>query len=254
MKFQALLLAIIILVLLAGTSFINGIANANQGINATEYEKANVKKGAQLYDNWLKIVDAKPEGNHPLYPEESKKSGTSTWRCKECHGWDYIGDKGRYNKGSHFTGILGVFHLQSATAEALYTALTSKKAKHDFSVYLTRSQLLDLVKFLREGQADINPVINEQGQAKGDTDHGKILYVKQCASCHGSDGNTLDFKSKKEGVQGVGWLALDNPQESIHKIRWGHPGSNMPSMMTDAKLSEQDAIDILTYSQLLGSK
>ena len=68
------------------------------------------------------------------------------------------------------------------------------------------------------------------------------------------NGNMIDFKGKKDGIQGVGWLANDNPQESIHKIRWGHPGSDMPSMIVDINLMEQDAINILTYSQSLESK
>jgi thiosulfate dehydrogenase len=117
---------------------------------------------------------------------------------------------------------------------------------------MSASQIWDLVKFLREGQAAIEPVIDAQGQAKGRKERGKALYDAQCSSCHGADGNELDFKGSKEGIQGVGWLANDNPQESIHKIRWGHPGSDMPSMITDKKLSEKDAIDILTYSQTLG--
>jgi len=66
--------------------------------------------------------------------------------------------------------------------------------------------------------------------------------------------NPAAINNDKDGIQGVGWLAIDNPQESIHKIRWGHPGSNMPSIITDKNLSEQDAINILTYSQSLDSK
>ncbi len=231
--------------------FAGGVSQAQL---AADYQEANLKNGAQLYDNWLKITDIKTSENHPLYPQASKKSGKTTWRCKECHGWDYIGNKGRYSKGSHYTGISGVFHVQSAAADVLYSSLTSKGTKHDFSEYLSPSQTWDLVKFLREGQAAIDPVIDEQGQAMGNTTKGKLLYNAHCSSCHGVDGNEIDFKSGKEGIQGVGWLANDNPQESIHKIRWGHPGSDMPSMTIDEGLSEQEAIDILTHSQLLGKK
>ena len=155
---------------------------------------------------------------------------------------------------SHYTGIAGVFNTQTDTPEDLHNSLTGKNTKHDFSNFLTESQLWNLVKFLREGQAAIELVINEHGQAKGEPARGKVLYESQCSSCHGSDGDTLDFKGKKDGVQGVGWLAKENPQESIHKIRWGHPGSDMPSMIIDEGLSEQEAIDILTYSQSLESK
>ena len=229
-------------------------AGTGQAQSSADYQQGNLKNGAQLYDNWLKITNAKPEGKHPLYPSEAKKSGKSTWRCKECHGWDYIGKKGRYSKGSHFTGISGVFHVQEENPEVLYESMTNKNAGHDFSEYLSKSQIFDLVKFLREGQVAIEPVIDDQGNGKGNSTHGKVLYEAHCSDCHGSGGNQIDFKGKKDGIQGVGWLANDNPQESIHKIRWGHPGSDMSSMITDKNLSEQDAIDILTYSQSLKSK
>jgi mono/diheme cytochrome c family protein len=225
-----------------------------QAQSSADYQEADLKNGAQLYDNWLKSTEIKTSENHPLYPQTSKKSGKATWRCKECHGWDYIGNKGRYSKGSHFTGITGVFHVQRKNPEVLYSSMTNKNAEHDFSEYLSESQILDLVKFLREGQAAIDPVIDSQGKGKGNSTHGKVLYEAHCSDCHGSDGNEIDFKGNKEGVQGIGWLTNDNPQESIHKIRWGHPGSDMPSMTLDKNLSEQDSIDILTYSQLLDSK
>lgn len=254
MNYNTVLLALIFTIMLAGAHFENNIATAGQARLGIASQKADLKNGAQLYDNWLKITNAKPEGNHPLYPAESKKSGTSTWRCKECHGWDYIGNKGRYRKGSHFTGIAGVSHVQAESAEALYNSLTNKKSGHDFSAHMSPSQIRDLVIFLRQGQADIEAVIDDQGKGKGDVARGRALYDAQCGSCHGADGDKLDFKGGKEGVQGVGWLANDNPQESIHKIRWGHPGSDMPSIIVDKKLSEQDAIDILTYSQSLDTK
>ena len=96
--------------------------------------------------------------------------------------------------------------------------------------------------------------MDSKGLGKGDTATGKVLYDAQCASCHGMDGNKIDFKGKKDGIQGIGWLANDNPQESIHKIRWGHPGSDMPAMITDKNLTEADAIHLLTYSQSIESR
>ncbi len=52
-------------------------------------------RGGQLYDNWMAVTEAdKPIGTHPAYPKAGKKKGASTWRCKECHGWDYMGKDG----------------------------------------------------------------------------------------------------------------------------------------------------------------
>ena len=254
MKYYVAIWGIILAVLITGFGLKPASVNADQNQSEEKYPVEGVKKGAQLYDNWMKITKTKPEGNHPLYPANAKKSGSATWRCKECHGWDYIGNKGRYSKGSHHTGIPGVFHVQTKSSEEIYDSLTNKKLKHDFSEYLSESEIRDLVKFLREGQTPIEAAIDSNGGGKGDIASGKILYDLQCASCHGIDGNKIDFKSKKDGIQGIGWLANNNPQESIHKIRWGHPGSNMPSMITDKNLTEQDAIHILTYSQFLEKK
>jgi thiosulfate dehydrogenase len=226
-------------------------ANQNSYAEDPGYYNANIKNGALLYDNWPKIKKADINDSHPLYPADSKKSGKSTWRCKECHGWDYIGKDGRYSKGSHYTGIKGVFDVRKEDRQSLYNSLTDKGEKHDFSEYLTHNEIWDLVKFLQEGQIDIASVIDNQGNAKGNVDSGRAHYNSNCGSCHGADGNSIDFKDKKDGIQGVGWLAIDNPQESIHKIRWGHPGSIMPSMITDAKLTDQETIDILKYSQSL---
>ena len=215
------------------------------------YQQADIKNGALLYDNWPKMKKADIKDTHPLYPATSKKSGKSTWRCKECHGWDYIGKDGRYSKGSHYTGISGIYGERAEDPKELFNKLSDKDEKHDFTKYLSHNEIWDLVKFIREGQVDITKVLDAQGHTKGDTAKGENLYNANCASCHGEKGNEIDFKGKKDGIQGVGWLANDNPQESFHKIRWGHPGTDMPSMVIDAKLTDQDAVDILKYSQSL---
>ena len=129
--------------------------------------------------------------------------------------------------------------------------MTDQGSNHNFSKYLADNEIWDMVKFLREGQVDIKTALDEQGSTKGNVIKGKALYNANCGSCHGLNGKDIDFKSKKDGIQGVGWLANDNPQESFNKIRWGHPGSNMPSMILDAKLTDQDTVDILKYSQSL---
>jgi len=244
---------VLIMVLFSFLTLLFGI-NQKTFAEGSGYQQAKIKNGALLYDNWLKMNRADIKDTHPLYPATSKKSGKSTWRCKECHGWDYIGKDGRYSKGSHFTGINGVYQVRTAEPGNLFKALTDKVRKHDFSTYLADNEVWALVKFIREGQIAIETVLDEQGGARGDVAKGKVLYNANCSSCHGTDGIEIDFKGKKEGIQGIGWLTNDNPQESLHKIRWGHPGSDMPSMIADNNLSELDAIDILTYCQSLGSK
>ncbi len=216
------------------------------------YEQADIKQGGLLYDKWYKLKKVEVTENHPSYPAEGKKSGADTWRCKECHGWDYIGKDGRYQKGSHYTGIKGVYDARTKTPEELFNALTTQDKAHDFSAYLTDDDVWALVKFLREGLIDPKIVFSADGSVAGDAARGKSFFEQHCAQqCHGTDGNMLDFKGSKEGIQGVGWIAKDNPQETLHKIRWGHPGSKMSSTVVDDKLSDADAVDILKYSQSL---
>lgn len=254
MKYFVIFWGFVFAVITAGFDLTPNFVEANDSQMSMNYQKADLKNGALLYDNWMKLAKTKPDGNHPLYPATSKKSGKTTWRCKECHGWDYIGNKGRYSEGSHYTGIPGVFQVRTKDPKEIYDSLANKNSKHNFSEYLSNSELWDLVKFLREGQTPVEAAIDSEGKGKGDIAAGKLHYDSHCASCHGMDGNEIDFKSDKDGIQGVGWLANDNPQESIHKIRWGHPGSDMPAMITDKNLTEQDVIHILTYSQSLESK
>lgn len=213
-------------------------------------ETSDLKLGGQLYDNWPKLKGFKAGDNYPLYPDAGKKNGTSTWRCKECHGWDYIGKDGRYSKGSHYTGIKGVLGSAGKNVAELNSALMDKKGNHDFSEYFSEKEIAALAAFLSSGLMDIRPYLNYDGSVKGHAANGRNLYAANCSSCHGPDGNAIDF-SGKEGIQGVGWLAWKNPQETLHKIRWGHPGSDMPSMVTDAGVSYSGAVDILKYSQTL---
>ncbi|MDI6800760.1 MAG: hypothetical protein QMD01_01690, partial [Thermodesulfovibrionales bacterium] len=82
---------------------------------AGEIQKLSGRKFAQLvmggvlYDNWLAELRVKADKTHPSYPAEGKQKGAATWRCKECHGWDYKGKDGDYSKGNaRYTGIKGI--------------------------------------------------------------------------------------------------------------------------------------------------
>lgn len=240
------------MILIAGMLIFAGcVTGGGETSNYSEgYRSADRVHGALLYDKWYAVKGTGVSGNHPLYPPEGKKSGETTWRCKECHGWDYIGRDGRYQKGSHFTGIPGIYDAASGTPDELYRILTDAARDHDFSQYLNEVDIWALVKFIRTGLIDISLVLNSDGSVNGDPAQGRFMYKDICSSCHGEDGGNIDFKDDK-GLQGVGWLAKDNPQETLHKIRWGHPGSDMPSAVEDKGLSDSETVDLLSYCQAL---
>lgn len=208
-----------------------------------------VAEGGRLYDNWIAAIGAADMSeNHPLWATQTTntRSGNDTWRCKECHGWDYLGVEGRYGSGSHMTGFPGIFAAKDKSAEEILTSLTS--GDHDFSAYLNEAQLNALVAFIQQLQ-DLRVYINDDGSVNGDASHGEVLYNATCAICHGEDGKAIDF-DKGDGVEFVGTIAADNPWEAFNKIAYGQPGATMISGV-NMDWSWQDILDILAYIMTL---
>ena len=214
------------------------------------YDNADIVNGALLFDKWWTMNGGMaPTTDFAPYPSTSAKSGSDTWRCKECHGWDYVGDEGRYASGSHFTGIDGVWDARNNNETDIFNAIKGVGGDHDLSAVLEDDDIWNLTSFIIGGLVDMSLYISN-GTATGNATNGQVLYDANCAACHGADGNTYDFKGDA-GIQGVGWLADDNPQETLHKIRWGHPGSSMTSGVVDNGLTDDETGDILAYAQSL---
>ena len=150
-------------------------------------------RGGQLYDKWWEVLKVDvPEGDHPLWSTQSTntRSGGDTWRCKECHGWDYKGAEGAYGTGSHFTGFPGVFGAQSKSLDEIVAILDgSSNPDHDFSA-MGDSAIADLGAFLKDGLVDYSPLIDAETKAAngGDVAHGEELYAG-CVACHGERGD-----------------------------------------------------------------
>src|SRR5690349_7642606 len=71
------------------------------------YDRANVARGAKLYDSWANTVGVAPAAANPGYAltQGTSKSVATSWRCQTCHGWDYKGAAGVDGSGSRFTGV-----------------------------------------------------------------------------------------------------------------------------------------------------
>jgi mono/diheme cytochrome c family protein len=214
----------------------------------------SVSRGGRLYDQWW--VEAgldEPTDSMPIWTRQDSntRTGGDTWRCKECHGWDYKGVEGAYGSGSHLTGFPGVFDAQTKSFDELAAVLMGDvDPEHDFSI-MDEAELTDLVSFLQAGLIDVTPLIDAEtlGTIGGEAGHGEELYASGCAPCHGADGRNMNFGSEDE-PEYVGTLAADNPWELIHKVRFGQPGIAMPAAV-DSGWSLQDLVDLLTYAQTL---
>lgn len=231
--------------------------------------------GGRLYDKWWVDTDlSKPSGTHPAYPDSGKKNGANTWRCKECHGWDYRGKDGAYKKGSHFTGIKGIRDQSGKKPKDIMKILTDDR--HQYGGKLPEIALLALASFVSEGQMDMSRYIDDVSKkVNGSSRKGKTLFADNCQRCHSKKGNALNLSHKKGETESVGGISNKNPWEVLHKIRFGHPGAVMDmekmhsSRMgmnerhrmgmrmwesmppTFDELSESEQVDLLAYLQTL---
>ena len=192
-----------------------------------------------------------PTGDQALWATQStnERSGTDTWRCKECHGWDYQGADGAYGSGSHFTGFPGILGSGSGSATELTAWLNGEtNPDHDFSA-LGEFGTTALVTFIQEEMDDISAFINDDKSANGDPAQGKSTFEDTCASCHGTDGKELNF-GDADDPEYVGTIARDNPWEFMHKVSFGQPGTPMPVGM-GMGWTKEDIANLLAYAQTL---
>lgn len=215
---------------------------------AVEEDESSIARGGRLYDSWHKVIGERaPPEKHPAYPAGGRyatKPGT-TWRCKECHGWDYKGKDGAYGKGSkHYTGIKGIRGAAGAATGKIITILKDKN--HGYGGKLEAADLKDLANFVSKGQVDMDKYIDRATKKpKGNKAKGAAYYQTICATCHGKDGTEPDGMKKSLGGQ------MEDPWRVMHRILNAFPDEQMPALRA---LDRQVVADILAYLATLPKK
>lgn len=214
--------------------------------------------GGRLYDNWwVALGRPEPKGTHQAYPNSGKYRGADSWRCKECHGWDYKGRDGKYAQGSRATGIKGIRAAQGGDPKDIAALL--RAAPHSYTPAMIKDdELQRLALFVSRGQLDVDRHINAAtgdvqlsgSQADAVLERGRAIYQATCAACHGFDGRRLNFGTKDK-VSFVGSEAKDNPWEVLHKIVNSHPGAEMINLRV---FGPDDAAAVLSYARRLPEK
>lgn len=232
---------------------------------ATEIQNGDVVDGAQLYDRWYAVVGAPaPTADQALWATRADtsvtKSAEDTWRCKTCHGWDYAGKDGAYKVGSSsytgFPGVLNAKALNATTPENIFCAIkvgtTTSGAAHAFGEQLgDDAHAWNLTKFIVDANGAINTsqyIAANKGIFNANLTSGSDAYKGSgCGTpgaCHGADGSL-------NADDGMGALALDNPWEVLHKVRFGDADSNgvmqayeSPTLLTIAQIA-----DIIAWAQ-----
>jgi len=204
--------------------------------------------GGRIYDTWWDALDRDiPEGTNPAYPVDinAEQTGEGTWRCKECHGWDYQGATGIYSQGSsHYTGIPGIMGAQGRPVEAITAMLRDENHPYTTDM-ITDEEMLRVATFVSRGLVDMRTFIDFDTRAviAGDPDRGREIFQTTCAACHGFDGRALDWGSDGEH-NFVGTEAASLPDEVWNKIYNAHPGVQMINLRA---FSEQEAINVMAY-------
>lgn len=214
-----------------------------------------IAAGGRIYDVWWDALGReRPRATNPNYPAAGKRSGSTTWRCVECHGWDYKGAEGVTAPGGPFadryTGIKGLFASTGKPVEAIAAAL--RRPPHNYTPDMLRDEELARVAlFVTKGLHDTDRFIDRKtGKVTGDPVRGAAVFQTVCAACHGYDGKALNW-GKPDAPAYVGTEAASLPWEVLHKIRNAHPGAAMVNLQA---FPLDVAIDVLAYAQTLPTK
>lgn len=228
-----------LLLILAGAVTLTAILTAVPAMAAEEV--SSIARGGQLYDNWfVENKTGRPDEPQPNFKGKDKYAKDS-WRCKECHGWDYAGKDGAYGKGSHATGVGGILGAKGKDPAAVIAIL--KDGNHGYTdSMMTAQDLTDLANFVSKGAFDMTQYIDAGTKAaKGDVAKGEIYYNTLCAGCHGLDGKKVTTGAPLGAHKG-------NPFLMMHKALNGQPNEAMPALRS---LPIEVTVDLVTYVQTL---
>jgi cytochrome c553 len=202
----------------------------------------SIAHGGRLYDDWQLEAGAHRQAlAHPAYPRTAyyANDASMTWRCKSCHGFDYLGAQGNYSSGRYATGIKGIRAM--AGVDPAQIAMILRNPTHQYGTVLKERDLQDLALFVSTGQVDMDLNIDRQTRrAGGDAAKGAAFYDTTCARCHGKDGKHITAP--------LGRLTRANPWGALHSMLNGHPDEKMPALR---ELDFRMLIDTLTYVQSL---
>ena len=211
------------------------------GVAAASDLEGSIARGGRLYDNWFSELKLdKPTETHPAWPASNdKQKGPATWRCKNCHGWDYMGKDGAYATGSNQTGIAGIRRFAGGD-EAKITAIITD-ATHALAGKLGEQDVKDLALFVAKGQLDNDAMIDRASKVPkgGNAEKGRGYYATLCVGCHGADG-----AQPMEMPESLGSIANRNPWETLHKVVNGQASEPMPALRA---LDRQVVSDVMAY-------
>lgn len=208
-----------------------GMATSATAQSAAKTEQGQIAYGGQLYDYWYKITTGDvPKGTHPSMPESGSK-GKKSWRCIECHGYDFQGANG-------IKGVLGAAGKDPAAITAILKDDTHKYTDGMF----TAADFNALSLFISKGVSDLSANVKDGQVSGGDAAKGAAVFETVCSVCHGADGKKIT------DMPPLGQVVNQLPLRSMHRIRYSTPGAAMPAL---SLFPIEMTLDILAYTKTL---
>ncbi len=229
--------------------------------NPEAYDNANISNGGIMYDKFWSTESDYDQENTFL---ATISASSNFFRCKQCHGWDGLGNQGAYISRAAKTSrphvsVLKLFELaKTKTATELFDAMKETSNKRgistDLSTYdpeanstegdkmpemselLSDSQIWDLVKFLKEGMFDVSELYDATYEGSYPTGSMTISNVGKdgdaaagnafyTANCMVCHG-TDGTTLEMEGKT-LGKFVRSKGNEVQHKVKYGQLGSTM---------------------------
>ncbi len=170
--------------------------------------------------------------------------------CSSCHGDDGNGGVGVPIALPSFINSVSNEYLEKTIRHGRPGRIMPSFIK------LSDAQVNAIVKYVRGWASE--PILAENTVTiKGDRGHGKELFSKHCAQCHGKDGGGgkgtgVTFSRKRElpiiapALNNSGFLAAASDTMIHNTISFGREGTPMSSMLA-AGLSKEDINDVVSY-------
>jgi cytochrome c oxidase cbb3-type subunit III len=162
--------------------------------------------------------------------------------CSLCHGAQREG-----YKADHAPSLRSKSMLSTAYPQMLFDSIAFGRINSAMDGYieevggpLTESDIILLIRWLAQKE-NISPIDLDQAPIVGNASNGKNLYVKNCASCHGNEGQGIT------GAALADQLFLSSATDSYLKYAIVNGRGGTPMQSFGETLKDEDINDIVAY-------
>ena len=241
---------IISLVLIAFGAAAAAAQTVDQKLEENVGEVFVLSIGGKLYDNLFTMTGQdEPKIANPNFPDYVSSKSLGTWRCVACHGWDYggaQGERGATGKSAAFVSLRKLVGLDPKIIASKF-----RQAPHGYGPEMVPEYVIDILAlFLSVGQYDRSLLLNADRTSTGSAEAGQPIFEGACSNCHQLDGRAY-LRGERGDKSSLGWLARNRPEQVLHKVMNGFPGTDMLAMRF---LPDQQVADLMAYMQSLDAK